>query len=92
MCGSVASGSKSEQVAYKARVHVQSEQFLTTTLCAKEMNKVRGGRVCSDTDPPYVKDERTGSVDQATCLVCIAKWQKLIPRGDEPRHDSDSPR
>ena len=65
-------------MAYTPRIHVQNEQFLTNTLCAKELARVKGGRVCGDTDPPYVKDERTNSVDLATCVVCIAKWRKLL--------------
>ena len=57
-------------------VHIQDEQFTLRSLCGHDWNRVRGGRVASDTEPPVVTDD-AGSVNAVTCRTCLAVWRRL---------------
>lgn len=60
------------------RIHIQNPDHLTIALCGRRWSRVsRGGRIASDTEPPVVKDDESGSCDVATCDVCLAKWRRL---------------
>ncbi len=64
-------------VTYKPRIHIQSDRFPTITLCGRPWADSRGGEPRSDTTPPVVKDVESGSVNQATCELCIDRWRRM---------------
>lgn len=53
-----------------AKVHIQDQIFKTRSLCGRAWVKIKGGEPRSDTDPPAVFNEETGSVNAATCQQC----------------------
>ena len=63
-------------MSYKPRVHIQNERFKTLSLCGLAWSKAKGGRVASDTTPPVVFDEESGSVNQATCHQCLLQLRR----------------
>lgn len=57
-------------------VHIQDDRFPSRVLCGTPLEKVaKGGRVCSDTTPPAVVDDR-GSCNAATCVTCLMVWRR----------------
>lgn len=60
----------------KPRVHIQNPRFQTVTLCGQPWELSKGGRVASDTTPPAVIDEESGSVNAATCSTCLLQWRR----------------
>jgi hypothetical protein len=70
-------------MSYQPRVHIRDEQFLSRSLCGQPWRGARSaGRPCSDSDPPYVTNDESGSVSQTTCLKCIELYRAkmLAPR------------
>lgn len=63
-----------------ARVHIQDQQFPTRALCGLTWERARGGRLASDTSPPVVFDEESGSVNAATCGQCLLALRRLLGR------------
>lgn len=55
----------------KPKVHIQEPVHKRLSLCGQPWARVKGGVVRSDTDPPAVFDEESGSVNAATCHVCV---------------------
>jgi hypothetical protein len=66
----------------KPKVHIQEPLHKRYSLCGKPWAQVRGGVVRSDTTPPVVFDEESGSVNAATCLQCclVLRRSKFTPR------------
>lgn len=70
-------------MSYKVKTHIRDEQFLSRALCGQPWRGAeRAGRPCSDSDPPYVTNDETGSTQQATCLKCceLYRAKMLAPR------------
>jgi hypothetical protein len=63
-------------VTYRPRVHIQNERFPTLSLCGLAWSKARGGVPASDTTPPVVRDQESGSVNAATCQQCVLQWRR----------------
>lgn len=64
------------------KIHIQDPTFKNRALCGQPWARVKsGGRVASDTDPPAVFNEETGSVNPATCQQCCLalRRSKLVP-------------
>lgn len=58
-------------MTYRPRVHIRDPKFPSRALCGRPWHEAKGGRVASDTEPPVVIDEETGSVNPASCRKCI---------------------
>jgi len=63
---------------YRPRVHIRDTQFPSRSICGRHWHESRGGRVASDTEPPIVKDEETGSVNPATCRKCVQLHREAL--------------
>ncbi len=66
----------------KPKVHVQDPTFKNRSLCGQPWERVKGGVPRSDTDPPAVFDEESGSVNAASCRQCclVLRRSKFTPR------------
>ncbi len=62
----------------RPRVHVQDSRYKTRALCGLEWDRAHGGRVASDTTPPVVCDDESGSVNPATCQQCILAYRRRL--------------
>lgn len=69
-------------MTYKRRVHIQDPRFSSLSLCKQPWDASRGGVPKSDTDPPVVRDEESGSVSAVTCERCLLLWRRS--RGPKP--------
>jgi hypothetical protein len=64
-----------------AKVHVQDPIFKNRSLCGKKWANVKGGVPRSDTDPPAVFNEESGSVSAATCKqCCLVLRRSMMPK------------
>ncbi len=61
-----------------AKIHIQDQQFKMRALCGLAWDRARGGRAASDTEPPIVHDEESGSVNPATCFQCVLAYRRRL--------------
>jgi hypothetical protein len=66
----------------ETKVHIQEPVHKRYSLCGKPWATVRGGVIRSDTTPPAVFDEESGSVNAASCRTCllVLRRSKFTPR------------
>lgn len=64
------------------KVHIQDPSFLTRALCGRDWREAKGGRAASSTDPPVVHDDASGSVNLATCRVCLLTFRRRLGRSN----------
>jgi hypothetical protein len=62
------------------RIHVRDQAYPARALCGREWIDARGGDVASDTCPPVVRDDESGSVNLANCRVCIDVLRRRLAR------------
>lgn len=64
---------------YKPRIHIRNERFLDQSLCGQPWRGApAAGRPCSSTDPPYVTNDETSSVNLANCVTCIKMFREKM--------------
>ena len=64
----------------KPRIHIQDPKFPNRALCGRDWAASIGGRAASDTNPPVVIDDETGSVNPANCLQCVLTYRRRLAK------------
>ncbi len=64
------------------KIHIRSTRWTSLTLCGLKWEGRVSGRIASDTTPPAVVDDDSGSVYPATCVSCLTKYaaQLALPK------------
>jgi len=58
------------------RRHIRNDALPWQAWCGRRWRGSSGGRVASDTDPPLVKNDETGTAHWATCALCLSRWRR----------------
>jgi hypothetical protein len=62
------------------KVHLQDPKFQDRAMCGREWRLCKGGREASDTTPPVVIDEESGSVNAVDCQQCLLALRRRLGR------------